>query len=351
MAWWFSFRQRVRAILRRREMELEMEEELQFHLDQAIDRNMVRGMDRAEARRTALKDFGGVERRKEQMRDERGMRPLIDFSPNYFKTMGIPLLSGETFSQTGLGVQSSEIIVSEELAKQFWRDQYVIGQSLLVEIDGKERMVEVRGVVGNTKVAEFREEPESFLYLPFGERYTKTSILVARTAGSPNGLPDLFRRELGSLDDSVPLFDTRTMSEHLDVTVFLHRTAALYLSVFGLLAMVLASIGLYGTVAFSVTLRTKEVGIRMALGADRRQVVRMVLQQSLRLVIAGIVIGLVLSSLIMQALSRVLMGVSPIDPVAFVSVVIVLGSVTILASFLPALKAAGMDPMSTLRYE
>ncbi|MCK4771785.1 MAG: ABC transporter permease [Candidatus Latescibacteria bacterium] len=272
-------------------------------------------------------------------------------SPEYFATMGIPLVRGSTFSPADAGTPLREVIVSEEMARRFWSGTDAIGQSLMVGSDSDVKYANVVGVAGNAKITSLRDEPQPFLYLPFAGQYTMTTVLVAQTYGSPAGLPELFRRELQSLDSSVPVFDARTMSEHLDIAFFLDRTAALYLSVFGILAMLLASVGLYGTVAFSVTLRTRELGIRMALGADKRQVIRMVLRQGMRLVTVGIVIGLIISCLVMQVLSRLLTGVSPIDPIAFASVVLVLGTVTVLASYVPALRAAGMDPMVTLRYE
>ena len=272
-------------------------------------------------------------------------------SPEFFSALGIPVVRGNTFSPAGGGAPPREVIISEELAQRYWTGADPIGQSLLLGSDGDERIVEVVGVVGNVRFASLRREHEPFLYLPFTGRYTMTAVLVARTSGDPAGLPELFRRELNALDSSVPVFDARTMSEHTDIAFFLDRTAALYLAALGVLAMVLASIGLYGTIAFSVTLRVREVGIRIALGAGRGQVVRMVMKQGLRLVTIGVVIGLIISSLVMQVLSRLLMGVSPIDPIAFASVVLLLGTVTIVASYIPARRAAGLEPMATLRYE
>lgn len=272
-------------------------------------------------------------------------------SPDFFATMGIPIFNGTTFSEASADIQLNEIIVSEDLANLFWGESSAIGKTLLLGEEDDERLVEVIGVAGNVKVRSLREESNPFLYLPFAGHYTGMTILVVRTLGSPLILPELLRRELQIIDSSVPMLDSRTMSEHINIAFFVDRTAALYLSVFGILAMVLAGVGLYGTVSFSVTLRIREIGIRMALGANRVQVVRMVVRQGIKLMTIGIVIGLVISSFVMQILSRLLMGVSPMDPVAFVSVVFVLGIITVLATYLPAQRAARMDPMSTLRYE
>ena len=272
-------------------------------------------------------------------------------SQEFFATMGIPIVNGTNFSEAGANIQLDEIIVSEDMANLFWGKSSAIGKTLLLGEEDDERLVEVVGIAGNVKFKSLRNESDPFLYLPFAGHYTGMTILVVRTLGSPLILPELIRRELQIIDSSVPMLDSRTMSDHLNITFFVDRTAALYLLVFGILAMVLASVGLYGTVSFSVTLRIREIGIRMALGANRARVIRMVVSRGIKLMTIGIVIGLVVSSLVMQVLSRVLMGVSPMDPVASVSVVFVLGIVTVLATYLPAQRAARMDPMSTLRYE
>jgi len=271
-------------------------------------------------------------------------------TPDFFTTMGIGVVEGETFPFISPGTPPAAAIVNETLARQMWGGS-VIGETLLLGEEGTSRAVEVIGVVEDARFASIRDEVEPFIYLPFSGRYMMTAVLVARTAGSPAGLPELFRQELTALDSSVPIFDTRTMVEHLDIVTFVDRSAAILLSIFGVLAMIMASIGLYGTIAFSVSLRTREVGIRMAMGAGKGQVVMMVMRQGIRLIIIGVVIGCVISGLISQLLARVLMGVSPLDPISFIGVTLLFGAISLLASYFPALRAARLDPMNTLRYE
>ena len=242
-------------------------------------------------------------------------------------------------------------IVNHTLAERLQENTSAIGATLWIGGEGEERPVEVIGIASDARFASIEGEFEPFVYLPFAGRYTKTSIVVARTTGSPIGFPDLFRQELASLDSSVPVFDARTMEEHLDIVTFPDRSAALLLSTLGVLAMIMASIGLYGTIAFSVSLRTREVGIRMAMGAGKRQVIMMVLRQGIWLILIVVVIGCVLAGLLGQVLERLLMGISALDPVSFIAVAIVFVAVSLLASYVPALRAAKLDPMNTLRYE
>lgn len=272
-------------------------------------------------------------------------------TPDFFETMGIRVTQGETFPFIPPGSAPRIALVNEQLADLLWRDEAVTGRTMLLGEEGEARAVEVLGVVSNARFASIKGDPEPFIYLPFAGRYTMTAILLARTTGSASALPDLFSRELSSLDSSVPIFDARTMEEHLDIVTFVDRSAAILLSIFGVLAMIMASIGLYGTIAFSVSLRTREVGIRMAMGAGQRQVVMMVLGQGVRLIIIGVVIGCVIAGLVSQLLARILMGVSALDPVSFIGVTLMFMTVSLLASWVPASRAARTDPMNTLRYE
>ncbi len=272
-------------------------------------------------------------------------------SPEFFEAMEIELVRGETFPFISPGSSPRAVIINEALADSLWGNSPAVGQSMLIGSEGEERSVEVIGVVNNSTWVSLREKDIPFLYLPFAGRYTMTTVVVARTSGNPAALPELFRRELESLDSSVPVFDARTMEEHVAIAYFVDRTAALLLSVFGVLAMIMATIGLYGTIAFSVSLRTREVGIRMAMGADKQQVVMMVLGQGIRLMLIGVIIGSVIAGLISKVLSRVLLGVSTLDPISFISVAVLFFVTAVLASYIPALRAARLDPMNTLRYE
>ena len=164
-------------------------------------------------------------------------------------------------------------------------------------------------------------------------------------------MPETFRRELQALDYRVPLFETKTMSEHLGIILYLPQMTVVLLSSFGVLALVLASIGLYGLIAFSVTQRTREIGIRIALGARAQQVVTMVLKEGIGLVVTGLAVGLLIAALITRPLSKLLMDVSPTDPMTYATVALLLFGVSVFAVLIPARRAAKSDPMSALRHE
>ena len=177
------------------------------------------------------------------------------------------------------------------------------------------------------------------------------AVLIATTSGDPATLAEVFRRELHALDYRVPLFESKTMKEHLSIMLYLPRMTVLLFASFGIVAMVLASIGLYGLVAFSVSQRTREVGIRIALGARASQVIKMVFKEGMVLVAVGVVVGLIFAGLITRPMASLLMGVSSSDPVTFASVALLLLAVSALAAYIPARRIAKADPMTALRHE
>jgi predicted permease len=288
--------------------------------------------------------------------DPEADHPEVDYAivtPEYFSALGVPILRGRNFNTQDTEGSPRAALVSEALAREYWGSDEAIGKGLILGSD-EPVQVEIVGVTLDTFVRSIRSaqrEPEPFIYMPFSQRYSPVNVLVATTSGDPSTLPEVFRRELHALDYRVPLFESKTMKEHLSIMLYLPRMTVLLFSSFGFVAMVLASIGLYGLVAFSVSQRTREVGIRIALGARAAQVIKMVLKEGMVLVGVGVVLGLVFASLITRPMAGLLMGVAPSDPITFMSVALLLVGVSALAAYIPARRIAKADPMAALRHE
>ena len=266
-------------------------------------------------------------------------------SPDYWHTLGIPVLGGRPFRSQDDASAPSVAVVSVAMARELWGEASAIGRSLEVHGQG---IVEVVGVVADVKMRRLREAPRPLLYLPFGQHYEPWMALAVRT-DDPASMKETLRRELEILDPKAPLFENKTMEEHLGLTLFPARVASSLLLATGFVALLLASCGLYGVIAFAIVRRTREVGIRAALGASRSRLIAMVVGEALRLVGAGLAVGLVMTGLASRPLRSLLFGLSPADPATFLAVVLILGTVTTLASYLPARRAARVDIVAALK--
>ncbi len=209
----------------------------------------------------------------------------------------------------------------------------------------------VVGVAGNAKIRSLGEAPRPFVYRPHAQSFRSSMAVVAQTSAYPRGtvldMVSLARR----LDPELLIYETKTMERHLAVSLLPHRLSALIVSGFGGIALLLAAIGLYGVVSYAVSTRSREVGIRMALGANPASVVKMLLGGGMRLVGVGAGIGLVLAGLSGQLLGRLLYGINALDPIAFAAVPALLGSVALLAAWIPARRASAVNPVRALRAE
>jgi predicted permease len=280
--------------------------------------------------------------------------PSIDYAvvdEAYFSVMGVPILRGSNFSRADTPDSPTVVIVSETMAKRAWKRLEVVGERIMLGRLGEAVPAEVIGVARDTKVRSLHESPQPYIYFPFIQRYTPRMSVVARANVPPAGIPETFRRELQALDVNIPLLESKSMAEHLGLSLYLPSMLSALLALFGAVALVLASIGLYSVLAFMVVQRNREMGIRVALGAEDKQILWMILREGLLLTLTGIAIGLILSRAAMQPLSGLLIGVSPADPVTFAGVALVLGTVALFAIAIPARRAAKLDPMKTLRCE
>jgi len=267
--------------------------------------------------------------------------------PQYFQTMRIPFVYGRDFDERDREGAHGVVIINETMARRYWPGGDALGRRLKLTKD----WLEVVGIAKDVKNRSLSETPQPFLYLPLLQDYRSNMILVARTAIEPEQMSQLVRAEVAALDPGIPIFDVKTLEEHLGISLFLQRMAATLLSIFGLLALSLAAIGLYGVMAYSVSQRTRELGIRVSVGAERRDIFKLILGQGLAISVVGLLAGLVAALAVTRLTAKLLYGVSATDPVTFIVITLLLLCVTLLACYFPARRATKVDPMIALRFE
>ncbi|NJD19761.1 MAG: ABC transporter permease [Gemmatimonadetes bacterium] len=268
-------------------------------------------------------------------------------SEGYLEAMGVGLLEGRTFTRTDDATAPPVVIVNKRFADRFWPGESALGK--VVATAGKDRTV--IGVVETGKVRSLGEPPTEMMYLPQRELFATGVSVVARAASDPQAVLRSIREIVRSTDPDMPVFDVRTMEEHMGIALLPARLGGSVLGLFGLLGLVLATVGIYGVMAYSVAQRTRELGIRIALGSDRAAVVRLVLREGMRLAAMGVVIGLAVAVGATRLVGGLLYGVRPLDPVAFSVVPLTLVTVAAAAVYLPARRAAGVDPIRALKTE
>ncbi len=276
-------------------------------------------------------------------------------TPGYFPAAGMPILRGRNSSEQSSPLDSREVIVNEAFASRFWPGGDPVGRFVqLADSRGDRAAPETARVVG--VVRDIRGHgtgagPEPYLYLPWGQAFSAEMTLLVETQGDPRLLADPIRNIIERLDSRVPVYPMTTLSEEMQKRTRGHATDATLIGTLSLMGMALASIGLYGTVAFAVTRRTHELGVRMALGARSRDVLRAVLKQGLKLSLVGLALGLLGSLLFGRVLRAALLGTGVFDPITFVGSSLVLLGAALLACYIPARRAARIDPTVALRYE
>jgi predicted permease len=266
--------------------------------------------------------------------------------PLYFDTMGISIVQGRAIDARDVDGRERVAVINETMARRYWAGRDPVGG--LVEFgNGPTRIV---GVARDGKYSRYNEPAKNYMYLPAFQYYRPDVALIVKAAdGDPASLLPAVQREIRALDANLPLFDVRTLDEHLQFSLFIPRMASQLLGLFGALSLLLATVGLYSVIAFSAAQRRREIGIRMALGADRRDVLRLVVGQGLVIITAGIALGLGLALAASRLLAEQLPGVSSSDPISYGATAALLALVALVACLLPARQAASLDPLLALR--
>jgi predicted permease len=270
-------------------------------------------------------------------------------SPEYFQTLGIPMVRGRSFVDTDHERSRSVAVINERLADMLWPGQDAVGRRF--RSDGP--WIEVVGMVPTSKYEFLFEEPQPYFYVPIAQQYSGLRVLQVRASLPPAALAPAVERAIRALAPHLPLYDVQTMTQALGsgLGFFPVRVASIAAAVFGLLAFVLAIIGLYGVTSYLTSQRTHEIGIRIAVGATERNIVRLVLGDGSRFVIAGMAAGIVMTLGCSRVVGRYLFGVSASDPLTLLGVAPILSAVALMACAVPAWRAARVDPTTALRSE
>jgi len=271
-------------------------------------------------------------------------------SPEYFATLGVPVVQGRNFTDADTPKSPRVAIVNETMAHKFWPNENAIGKRFRLRgLDGPE--VEIVGIAADHKVSSLGEAPTPYIHYAISQAPDPAEIIVTRGRGDAAVLLANVRREIAAIEPNAVFLDNQTMDAQVAATLLPARLGAVGVSVVGVVAMALAAIGLYGVIAYAVARRSREIGIRMALGARPSAVVALVLRQGLGLAAVGLGVGAVIALGAAFALSRALYGISVVDPMAWGATVAILVTVAALANVVPARRAAVVDPSSALRAE
>ncbi len=277
------------------------------------------------------------------------LTPLLRVGPDYFDTIRLPIVRGRAISEKDRADAPMVAVVNETMAKRLWPEEDAIGKRF--RCIGEPWLIEVVGIARNAKYRTLGEEPQSFMYFSALQHYAPAATLHVRTAGDPAAVIGAVRSQMQALDRSMPLVPVATISQVMEAILWAPRMGATLLAVFGFLALLLAAIGIHGVISYSVAQRTQEIGIRMALGAQSKDVLKLVMGQTGLILLVGGAIGLAGALAISRVLSTLLFDVAGGDVVSLSGTTLILITVALLASYLPARRATRVDPVVTLKCE
>lgn len=268
-------------------------------------------------------------------------------TPGFLSTLQIPLLQGRDLNEADQPGSTPVVLINQALAERAWPGQSALGRQIRLGNDGQ--FFEVVGVVGNTQYRPQNEAPPPAFYLPLAQQFLADLALVVRTEDQPAALLAPVRQTIQALDRNLPLIASGTMQEHLRSTFWPLQLASMIFGLLSALALLLAALGIYGVISYAVSQRTREIGLRMALGAQRTQILSLIVGQGMRLTVVGIVAGLAISLLVARLMARFYFGVSAADPVTIGAITLILTGVAMLACLVPARRALKVDPLVALR--
>ena len=283
-----------------------------------------------------------------------GQGPVTDVSvcdDGYFRAMRVPLLSGRFFSEREMQEKSDVVIINDTLAKRYFPGGDALGKSLVIAMTAKDVPTEIIGVVADIKFSDLAADARPMTFWPHPQLPYNAMTLTIRTAADPSSFGPLVEREVRAIDREQPVADVRTMDQWVSRTLSQARFSSTLLTLFAGVALLLAAIGIYGVMSYAVSQRTSEIGIRLALGAEARDIRRMIVGHTVRLAGLGLAIGVVLALALSRTLGSLLYETAGTDPLTFATVIAVLGSAALVAGYVPARRASRIAPIEALRYQ